>query len=125
MSEVRAGNGKLVTLTLLGVLMVLGLIAGQCSGWSGSSGDGSVAVTRFMAVSICEDAVKNRLRAPATAQFPDPLAIPESGNRWRVQGAVDAQNAFGALVRSDYECHAWLDADGDTVRGRVVSMVQR
>jgi hypothetical protein len=55
------------------------------------------------AFAACESAVKDQLKAPATAKF--------SGERytdndpgWLTTGSVDAQNSFGALVRNSFRC---------------------
>lgn len=122
--QASQGKSRPVGWWLVGGLLVLGVIAGFITRGDGTS-NSRPEVTRFMAVTICEDAVKQHLRAPATAQFPDPLAVPEEHGRWLVRGAVDSQNMFGALVRSEYVCRAWMAPDGDTVRGRVISLEQR
>ncbi len=59
-----------------------------------------------------ERIVRDALRAPSTGKFPrDTVSarrmsdIEEDGkafHRWRVTGSVDAQNAFGAMIRSDW-----------------------
>lgn len=55
------------------------------------------------AVRLCETAVKDRLKAPATAQFSDER-ISRQPPRYLVAGHVDAQNGFGALVRATWTC---------------------
>lgn len=58
----------------------------------------------------CEEAVRSRLAAPSTARFPAQgrVVARERGDttrtRWIVRGDVDAQNAFAAQIRSNYEC---------------------
>lgn len=51
-----------------------------------------------------EFAVEHYLRSPGSAEFRRRVWtwIAEH-NAWRVTGVVDAQNAFGALLRQDYE----------------------
>lgn len=49
----------------------------------------------------CENAVEQLLRAPATASFSSTASGTE---RVVVDGYVDSENGFGALVRSDYQC---------------------
>lgn len=55
----------------------------------------------------CRQEMKGRLKAPATAKFPlDPASWAwkaEGKSAW-VEGYVDAQNAFGALIRSRFAC---------------------
>jgi hypothetical protein len=76
----------------------------------------------------CRSAVAQRLKAPSTAQFPEvgsgnkiqltdndvsfmrsqfPKFDPSSVSAvWVVSGAVDAQNSYGAAIRSNFECRA-------------------
>lgn len=59
------------------------------------------------AEAMCEKFVSKQLRAPATAKFSgmDDTSIAPLGDRqWKAVGYVDAQNAFGALIRNDYSC---------------------
>lgn len=64
---------------------------------------------------MAEQFVKDRLRSPSTAEFRGKGLFGESqdyrqcvrdlgGNRYRVAGWVDAQNAFGATLRSRFTC---------------------
>lgn len=59
----------------------------------------------------CSRAVKKSLRAPASAEFPSWIAGGASestyhlgGGTYRVSSYVDAQNAFGAKVRTAFNC---------------------
>lgn len=66
-------------------------------------------------------AVSNRLKAPSTAKFStDPVLGLLDARVWRssdciftVQGEVDAQNSFGAMVRSSYRVSLTYDAKAD------------
>jgi len=55
---------------------------------------------------VCHQFVEERLRAPGTAAFEsvDEAEIFDSAPTYRVLGHVDAENAFGGEVRTDYEC---------------------
>lgn len=56
---------------------------------------------------MSHDFVKNQLKAPSTAKFPwyDDSCVDSLGNsRYRVTSYVDAQNSFGAMLRSNYIC---------------------
>lgn len=63
----------------------------------------------------CRRWVPLKLKAPATAQFPDEgLAWPNpptSKTTYEARGDVDAQNGFGALIRARYQC--WIKIEGD------------
>jgi hypothetical protein len=54
------------------------------------------------AIARCKAAVLSRLKAPGTARFVSGSYHP--GQTWAVVGEVDAQNTYGALVRSTYGC---------------------
>lgn len=56
---------------------------------------------RFKAGREAEKAVRASLKAPSTADFGD-ARIQHNGCRWIVSGDVDAQNSFGAKMRSTY-----------------------
>ncbi|MHB0923160.1 MAG: hypothetical protein ACYC3H_04270 [Bellilinea sp.] len=76
----------------------------------------------------CEEVVKLALKSPATAEFP-------SIGEWQfrrphdsyveISSYVDAQNSFGALIRSDFTIQIryndrdllWFELDGETIYG--------
>lgn len=69
------------------------------------------------AYETCETLVKERLRAPSTAEFGGygQANIERSGGEtYRIEGWVDAENAFGAMLRNTFVCSH--DADSRTVR---------
>ncbi|MDF2047278.1 hypothetical protein P2P98_14015 [Microbacterium sp. Kw_RZR3] len=55
------------------------------------------------AIAQCEDLVTSQLKAPSTASF-DSAAARNGTAEWTVTGTVDAQNGFGAQIRSTYQC---------------------
>jgi hypothetical protein len=59
-----------------------------------------------MAASRCKEFVRARLRSPSTADFPflDYTAIQHGADTFAVRSYVDAQNAFGGIIRSQYVC---------------------
>jgi hypothetical protein len=59
-----------------------------------------------MAFIQCRDHVKSRLKAPSTANFPllQFTVSMVSPLTYKVRSYVDAQNAFGAQIRSNYVC---------------------
>ncbi len=74
---------------------------GRSSSASTAEGD------KAMAYAMCQDFVKQRLKAPSTADFPwsyDDKVAELGGGRWQVRGYVDAQNGFGAQIRSNFVC---------------------
>lgn len=58
----------------------------------------------FDHVTACQDEVLSQLKAPATAEFVGSDRITEGEVGVMVTGEVDAQNSFGALIRSSYIC---------------------
>jgi len=67
----------------------------------------SIEPTKYAAYVMCQEFVKDRLRAPATADFPvlsEARWSKSDGDRWRFEAHVDAQNAFGAVIRTRFHC---------------------
>lgn len=67
----------------------------------------------------CEHMVKKVLKAPSTADFASlwEQSIGESRDgTWHVAGHVDAQNSFGAKLRSTYTCKMQISGDAVTVK---------
>lgn len=72
---------------------------------------------------LCEAAVANHLKAPATARFQAfewVQALPEVDQQepaawYHVRGWVDSENSFGALIRSDWSCRANIETRRATV----------
>lgn len=55
------------------------------------------------AVTAAQELVKEKLKSPSTAKFPlDSYSVLRSGSNWMIGGYVDAQNGFGATVRSNW-----------------------
>jgi len=75
----------------------------------------------------CEDFVRQRLKAPASAKFghaglSDEAAHAQPDSSYRVSGWVDAINGYGAQLRSDYVCVVRTDGDS---RWQLVSLTVR
>lgn len=109
----------LVPTVAVSLTMGLGVLAASVSG----DREPSEGELRTRAIIVCEDTVRNALRAPSTADFASATATRQAGNMWSVIGSVDAENGFGAKIRSDFECRAVRSAD--TWRGRVLSLEGR
>lgn len=98
-------------LPIIGLVVGVGFLASMCGGDGGS---GSSDADGYGAESVCEDWVRDKLKAPATADF-DNEEISGSGP-WTITGTVDAQNGFGAQIRVDWSFDVRLDSD-DYYRG--------
>jgi hypothetical protein len=62
----------------------------------------------------CITSVSEKLKAPSTARYDSDDKPQETPIGWRWSGYVDAQNSFGANVRSRFNCEVtgktWEDA---------------
>ncbi|OFW89289.1 MAG: hypothetical protein A3B66_00440 [Alphaproteobacteria bacterium RIFCSPHIGHO2_02_FULL_46_13] len=66
----------------------------------------------------CEYAVRNSLIAPSTADFPlyaDYVGVDPHTKVFTVKSYVDAQNTFGAMIRSNYICKVYWSADDTNI----------
>lgn len=100
------------------ILAVCTVLVVSCLGSvdSGKPASDEPAVTPSAegAINVCEQAVENQLKAPATAQFSgekvsddtDPGELPSFGTEFKVTGEVDSQNSFGAMIRISWKCTA-------------------
>jgi len=106
---------------LLAIMAFIGLIAFNSNG-SGSAPSSppqpSIAGSEIEAYMACEDFTRQVLRSPSTAEFPShrDATITTQGQEWVVQAYVDAENAFGAMVRNEWRCTT-RNTNGDTWRG--------
>lgn len=94
-------------------VIVVGLGFSSCGG-----SDSDDAPSAYEARMQCERWVKDKLKAPATAEFSGAVETSTGTNSWTITGNVDAENGFGAQVRSVWSCDIRLD--GDTWRGTSV-----
>ncbi|GAB3021652.1 hypothetical protein [Bowmanella dokdonensis] len=93
-------------------LLFIALVVSGC----GKTGTQEKHPTKGGAWQFCELAVKNRLKAPASADFSgvsettvteQRVTQMEGGDRkviYQVSGWVDAQNSYGATIRNSYIC---------------------
>lgn len=90
-------------------LTAAGLLALTGCGGSGGDEDGAIA--------YCHQFVEQQLRSPDSADFPSfsDHAVTEVGaQEWRVSAYVDAENGFGASVRTDWTCQVSYDEPSET-----------
>lgn len=95
------------------------LLVAAFTACGGGSDDGSAAadtapVPEDEAVDVCRQSVEEQLKAPATAEFSDETVEAKNshGDLFKVQGHVDAENGFGALIRMVWRCDARRLSDG-------------
>lgn len=60
----------------------------------------------FGATQRCEQLVSDELKAPATAKYSDITIENLDSSTFNIYGSVDAENGFGALIRSSFECQS-------------------
>ncbi|MGO3846477.1 hypothetical protein [Agrococcus casei] len=101
-------------------MVIIALIFGACSAFTPSSSNGSpsTSVLEIEAKIWCEDAVRESLKAPSSADFVD-VNSNRQGAQVIVNGKVDAQNSFGAMIRNEFQCTVSIGDDGELDRGRV------
>lgn len=100
-----------------GCLLLVGITGAIIIGWmifssSTSSSPNGDDVGAYVA---CQQWVEEQLKAPSTAEFPttSSVDISNKGAQWTVNGYVDAQNGFGAMIRTDFTCTATHTGDGN------------
>lgn len=70
-------------------------------------------VAKAVAITYCKDRVKNSLRSPSTADFPFfSDAVYDGNRRATLASYVDAQNGFGATVRTNFVCVVEYSGNG-------------
>jgi len=99
-----------------GVIVGLVVLIGVMSSVGDDSSD-TGEPSASSAVSGCQQFVERRLKAPSTADFTGMAAIPTGANGWRVDGSVDAENSFGAKVRTGFTCHMHSSGDRWVLEG--------
>lgn len=101
-----SGSARLV-LAILGVLVVLSIAIMLTSPAPRAvAPQGPTDIDAFV---MCKQFMGDRLKAPSTASFAtaadDGVAIRRIDQaQFRVQAYVDAQNSFGAMIRTRYTC---------------------
>jgi len=83
---------------IVGIILIIVIVAMCSSGGGGGSSDNSRAFV------LAQSAVREQLRAPSTAEFASmrDSTITSTGNTYTVKSYVDAENAFGAKIRTAF-----------------------
>jgi hypothetical protein len=101
--------------TIKGLAVIIGAVAlvGGCSAlvFGGNDGDssgggGSDGRDEIGAGIMCEQFIEDRLKSPSSADFQNSTQYVTTGigDEYTVRGYVDAENSFGASLRSDWTC---------------------
>lgn len=91
------------------VLCCLSMMWGSFGGGGNSTPTKDRSGGSTMAYMMCQEFVEKNLKSPATAKFPNKsdiqvLTIRDKKDAFQIRGYVDAQNGFGALIRTRYTC---------------------
>ena len=99
-------------LIIFAVIIILSAIISTLSSFSNSSGEFDYKV-----ISCAIQGVKEVIKAPSTAKFRDysktsfPISLlPEKikDGEYVVSNYVDAENSYGAMIRSNFTCTVWM-----------------
>ncbi len=102
MSKIAAG-AHVKAFSVLVILLVL--LVSCVSALFGGPQEPNLNSLKSYAVTYCQMAVKDSLKAPRTAEFPwDMDAMQVASNEFAVLSYVDAQNSFSALIRNKFTC---------------------
>ena len=84
---------------------------------------------------MAQQFVEERLKSPSTAEWgsiwdgtyqdPDDCVTDLGGGKYRVRGWVDAQNSFGAKVRTDFVLTMQTDDGGKSWKLLDINVAQR
>ncbi len=101
----KAGFGCLGIIVVLFIVVMVIMIAHRPSPEQQAAND--ERVRQYNAAFACQDAVRERLKAPASAEFQAPreaqISAYEDGS-YKIESYVDAQNSFGAKLRNAFTC---------------------
>lgn len=96
---------KIRGVVVLAVLLVIaGIWFASCSTPKPYDANNSAEV-----IAQCEAQITEHLKSPSTAKFHS-TSSSTGETTWTVNGTVDSQNGFGAMVRSTYECSVTVDS---------------
>lgn len=96
----------IIAAVILSFVFGLAFLDGQSFGLRSDKNDTS-------AIIHAEKAIESHLKSPSTAEFSGAKSkVKKVGDAFYVWGYVDAQNSFGAVIRSDYQVKVMFVGDG-------------
>lgn len=107
-----------VILAAIAALIVggLGWYIYAAGNWGPDEVSESEAAT--FARALCEDNVERQLKAPSTASHQKGTTTGSKASGWIITGSTDAQNSFGATVRTRWTCDAdWNESTQEASAG--------
>jgi len=104
--------------TLVVILAFVVFFFSNCGGSSNSSSSSTTSKQpdKFDAYVMSQLFVEDALKAPSTAKFPvysEDMVVDGGDGSFIVSAYVDAQNSFGAMMRSNYVCIMQYDKATD------------
>lgn len=107
-------HAKIGCMVVIGMIIIAIIFAfSQCSS-NKSSTTVTTATQEVVAYSTGEDAIKAELKSPSTTSFPwydTSFVTDNSDGSYSVAAYVDAENSFGAKIRSNWSCT--VDSSGN------------
>ncbi|GAA0199095.1 hypothetical protein GCM10009123_03020 [Kangiella japonica] len=106
-------NKIIIALTTL----VITINISACGGSSPEEKKEKTCQDGILAYQYAKDFIKNRLKAPSTAEFPSFRGVSHTYKgkcSHRITGAVDAQNSFGAKIRNRFDVTVRYNKEKET-----------
>lgn len=114
--EEQAKNGKTIGIGCLGliaIIIILSLLLSMCGSKDAAEKPPHDPISAFY---MSQQFTTKQLKAPATAKYPaysEAQVLDLGDGQYRISAYVDAQNAFGAMIRTQYLCTV-KHVEGDT-----------
>ncbi|KKR61604.1 hypothetical protein A2643_02920 [Candidatus Nomurabacteria bacterium RIFCSPHIGHO2_01_FULL_39_220] len=110
-----------IVFLVLGFIFMVKVMGGNYDSSTTTIPDPQKATRERETISIvfAKDVIRKTLKAPSTAKFVDVQAYELSNEKdvWAVNGYVDSQNSFGAMIRSQWEVQLdYRDGKNGTVK---------
>ncbi len=121
MSVTKSSTKIAAIVIILMLIIAISKIGSSTSSTSNSTPSPEQVASQRRAESevFAEDVISKLLKAPSTAKFVDVKAYELSNlpDVWAVNGYVDSQNSFGAMIRSQWEVQLdYRDGKGGTIK---------
>lgn len=103
--EIKKKNNNVLVFAVVGILAFICFCCPLIYSSFNSVSKNVDRPSASMATEICKNAVKDRLKSPSSAEFPNVLAknvIDE--NTFSLDSYVDSENGFGAMLRANFHC---------------------
>jgi hypothetical protein len=106
-------------------LIILFIVIGSLSSSPSTStpATNSVENRELNSMGFAESLIESTLKSPSTAKFSNTKAYELSNQKdvWAVNGFVDSQNGFGAMIRNSWEVQLdYRDGKGGTVKSIIL-----